>query len=604
MRLWFCRQSDILVTEAFNFLSDHETLAHFFLSQMYAKLHELGYDPTMKPAMDVQLRYKNQWDITLHCAEDSVEGGAGQATKTSIVTFRTRVWRAQQIIDGNVQPEMVVLKDYWVDEDRLREATIRQKMLQDASSEQLRIYLEKCLLTPLYSGDVVIDAVHVPPPEDILSEDESLGPIGAGLLFKEAAAARKPDIVLLPDRTHYRIVFQETAKTIDSLTSMRSTLRAGWQAVGGLAVIHECGWIQRDVSPGNILVVDDMVKIVELEYAQKMNDHTSDSEQLGTACFMSIEVTNRMYEFQGHGNRIIEAKLERLSGQALFARVKGARMKGKVSGPVKKSDLKPAQPQKRPPFRYNSLHDMESLWWVLVHLTLYRTFGISGDTDVRRKAQRDFYSHILTNNHARRLAFMHINHLLGNGGCLHPNLQPIANALDVVRSVMCHGYVENIPQIDHTVATQILPYSIDEVKRLDDMFAKADIMRKPLRRGTLREIGPALPAAATIGGASLDSLRHLMNKKRPWNETVTQGQADDRSDNALEEARERVKRVKNDLEGYSPVTKLDSGQASQEGKGKEGRRPGAGPAKSSYGGVLRSTVALRRSQRIMKMVAK
>ena len=39
--------------------------------------------------------------------------------------------------------------------------------------------------------------------------------------------------------------------------------------------MHKCGWVHRDISSGNILIVDGVVKIGDLEYAKRMDDDTS-----------------------------------------------------------------------------------------------------------------------------------------------------------------------------------------------------------------------------------------------------------------------------------------------------------------------------------------
>ena len=40
----------------------------------------------------------------------------------------------------------------------------------------------------------------------------------------------------------------------------------------GLSLLHNLGWVHRDVSSGNILVVDGHVKIADLEYAKHESD--------------------------------------------------------------------------------------------------------------------------------------------------------------------------------------------------------------------------------------------------------------------------------------------------------------------------------------------
>ncbi|KAI0701179.1 hypothetical protein BC835DRAFT_1440239 [Cytidiella melzeri] len=651
MRLWFCSRSDILVTEAFHFLNDHENLAHFFLSQMYAKPHELGYDPTMKSAGDPQLRARNQWDMTIHYVEDSVEGGDAQEPRTSTVTFRTitelsnigaeairsrgtRVWKAQQLIDGKVQPELVVIKDYWVDDNRLREATIRKKILEDAPSDERRSILEEHLLTPLYFGDVVIDgqkdntltllrrgaalptdlepfpAVHVPPlaiSEDTVPKDMPLAPQGSGIPLPEVPL--KPPITSFHDKSHHRIVFKETGNTTETITSMKTTLQVSGQALGALAAIHECGWVHRDISSGNILVVDDVVKIADLEYARKMNDPLtmSHSERSGTALFMSIEAKSHKYEFRGPGKLRARGGLSGDFVSSVFSNDKRS---------IAKQGSRPVQVQnanKPPPFQHNPLHDIESLWWLTVYLTLYRTADIAGDTNVRRKAQHDYYSHILIDHDARRAAFLLEDDFADNNGCLHPILQPIADALERARQFIANRYKEveegNINDIDHTVAAEILPEIYAEIMTNHEMLSSADITLKPIRRQIEGGKEQALPAAAAVGGISLDSRRDAIDKKRPWNETVAQSQADGHShDGVDQQTGKKAKRARNNLEGPSDVVEADSGSGNRKGKSKAVIDPVAGPSSSSHAGggdsESRPTVALRRSRRMAKKAAK
>ena len=212
-----------------------------------------------------------------------------------------------------------MLKDYWVEHDRLREETIRQKILDDAETDEQRDTLERHLLTPLCSGDVIIagqrDTTHdllrrgadVPTDtmyptvhkensstiETIPEEGRPSIPQGTGTLRPPLERARAT--VMLCDKSHHRIIFMEVANTIEKVLSVHDVLDAGSQAAKGeygdftyiidmltpshdmaaLQTMHQCGWVHRDVSSGNILVVDGVVKISDLEYAKKMSDKTS-----------------------------------------------------------------------------------------------------------------------------------------------------------------------------------------------------------------------------------------------------------------------------------------------------------------------------------------
>ena len=76
------------------FIKDHETLTRFFLSLMYAKPHELGYDPTMQPAKNI-LKWANQWDITVHHSDHG--DNEDLSTPMDVSKLRTVVMRTETL---------------------------------------------------------------------------------------------------------------------------------------------------------------------------------------------------------------------------------------------------------------------------------------------------------------------------------------------------------------------------------------------------------------------------------------------------------------------------------------------------------------------------
>ena len=236
----------------------------------------------MSTPADTQLRVKNQWDITVQPvvrAEDAEGAEAksiGKKTRAPDVTFRTtdlissigaegvrsrgtRVWQAQQLDAGKMQPTKVVMKDYWVHSNRIREPVVRLKMLEDAPTAKAKNILRRHLLTPLYWGDVVIDGqedtTHALRRLSALSackemkmvplirgstttnnhntvmEDILHAPRGSGAIPQGPVSETRT--VLLDDKSHHRIVFKERGITIGQLTSVGEVLRAVIQALKG-----------------------------------------------------------------------------------------------------------------------------------------------------------------------------------------------------------------------------------------------------------------------------------------------------------------------------------------------------------------------------------
>ncbi|KAI5982076.1 hypothetical protein EDD15DRAFT_222502 [Pisolithus albus] len=100
-----------------------------------------------------------------------------------------------------------------------------------------------------------------------------------------------------------------------------------------LRFLHSVDWVHRVIGGGNALRSSEMSKLADPEYAKHMESNTTDEVRTGTLDFMACEVQAQAY---------------------LFALLAG--------NPVGDDD--------ECPFRFNPLHDMESLWWIATW-TLY-----------------------------------------------------------------------------------------------------------------------------------------------------------------------------------------------------------------------------------------
>ena len=119
---------------------DHDKLIHIVLSFSYADEAELGWDPTIKR---IYSKWEVQYKITVHDEKDGEHGVERAVGESVYLTTRilsdfgadglrcrgTRVFEAR-LLDGkgDATRDPVAIKDVWVDEDRGREGTIREKL--------------------------------------------------------------------------------------------------------------------------------------------------------------------------------------------------------------------------------------------------------------------------------------------------------------------------------------------------------------------------------------------------------------------------------------------------------------------------------------------
>ncbi|KIP06180.1 hypothetical protein PHLGIDRAFT_469946 [Phlebiopsis gigantea 11061_1 CR5-6] len=209
------------------------------------------------------------------------------------------------------------------------------------------------------------------------------GVTGAPQLPEDAA----PEPVNYSAKIHHRIVFTEVGTTIAEVDSLVDALIAMVGATKALYTLHRCGWVHRDISVGNILVVNGRGKLTDVEYAKKESKVTShDGVRTGTLFFMSPEVENQRYIY----NEVVAAVQGQLEGaqsttnchtleeesEALVASILLARRKasGAAKPPVPPQDATSVHDKISIPFKHNPLHDLESMIWVVIWLFVCSKF--------------------------------------------------------------------------------------------------------------------------------------------------------------------------------------------------------------------------------------
>ncbi|KAF8589157.1 hypothetical protein K439DRAFT_1658126 [Ramaria rubella] len=311
MRVWLCHRSATLVTASFNFITDHDKLMNLVTSLAFAGNTSLGWDPT--------LRRKQEGGATWY--EIDVNAGPDGQIQTIISDFGaeamqgrgTQVYRAKAM---NGSP--VVVKDVWREHDRDREGDILKEIQRKMREDEEIDFEQDKKLFPSYAMAMCrfVDTACG-------SSKGSIGPVPLVLTrIHTHMGTKRVDASQAHHRVHYRIVFAELGQSVDSIRNLPIIFQVLEEATKALMLMHKYDFVHRDVSAGNILSVNGRGILADLEYAKHVSDNSQHDVPTGTLYFMAAEVANNRYLFPG-------ARLENL-----------------------------------PPFKYNALHDMKSLWWI------------------------------------------------------------------------------------------------------------------------------------------------------------------------------------------------------------------------------------------------
>jgi hypothetical protein len=165
----------------------------------------------------------------------------------------TRVFQAVEL-DGNGEPNGsgVVLKDFWIDSDRMREGNILRSLHKAADDADKKL-VERHFLTTICHGDVRIGPIFDDTANALMRGLEI--PKDYGSLFKlqrhpivqnftpatGSEGLRATARVQNPNRrhqryehkTHYRIVFKEIGTAIDSMESFPDVMNVLKDIAGG-----------------------------------------------------------------------------------------------------------------------------------------------------------------------------------------------------------------------------------------------------------------------------------------------------------------------------------------------------------------------------------
>ncbi|KAF9020218.1 hypothetical protein BDZ89DRAFT_1138803 [Hymenopellis radicata] len=328
MRFWYFSRSHIAVSAEFDYHANPRLFIHFVIFMTFASLEDLGYDPTVKRIHTIGVIHEMNLDI---------------------VTRATRVLKDVWLY-FDAKPESDIYNEIFaalrqLDEDGNVPESERPPPLQPGSS--LEEDAKNYFLTIVSDSVVTIngrpDEAQEPPAgysEFFYTEEEDKVAMRATV---DGSKLKRADGTAYPHkkRTHRRIVFEEVCHTLYEIFSYADFTKGLAQLVYGLEYMRLAGFVHGDISPGNCLIYKGQTKISDLEYARPyaFPGHGA-APLIGTPGFMAVE-----YQV---GTHLFEP-LPVLK-----------RFRPGMSSPPKKAHW----------FKFNFLHDLESVLWIYLWFLL------------------------------------------------------------------------------------------------------------------------------------------------------------------------------------------------------------------------------------------
>ncbi|KAJ3744604.1 hypothetical protein DFH05DRAFT_1524227 [Lentinula detonsa] len=428
-RLWMIlNRGTILRSQAFDFFEDQYSLVRVFLSFAFSSAGNMGWDPTITFS-HCDSDNRRQYNIIVDEKVYRTVTTLSDYPADNPLGRAARVWKVEDA-KGNTR----VLKDLWLEHDRLEEHQIYENIVKDVEQSAEPGFEEETmnavvphLLTPLGHCRVKVSGIADDDTTLVMLRGYDIKKAQATDLMRPSQAnpAQKqsfayslphdqdaeyitqtsqdsgfqvPQRVVLQEtrkipndqRYHYRIVFKECATTIYDERSLSNIILALADVLIALQFIHSAGWVHRDISGGNLYYYKDRGLIGDLEYAKKVEDQSHHNVRTGTPHFMASEALSNRYLFYP----IVPNPFTSLPQRRLFKFVPDDVPASNV--------VKPAAPS----FNHNALHDIESVWWVLVYTVLINDDAASQsqNTSVRQKLMNKLFDGQLNNN--SRLPFL------------------------------------------------------------------------------------------------------------------------------------------------------------------------------------------------------
>ncbi|KAF5363406.1 hypothetical protein D9756_001070 [Leucocoprinus leucothites] len=419
MSLWYFSRSHSVKSLPFDFTKDYRTFVHVFLSFLYAEPDKMGFDPTVHR---VSLKDKNRKDKTHYIYEIGPRNNP-QFYRTTRAIFnpdvlcitgrKTRVWEAvrvagyhpgrySQALDGD---RKYAIKDVWLNKGARTEREILNAVFarlaevsenppgHDWSSGSLQAVITEALRDGNYKKyfmNIVTDSrgfssratpqgikrnsqiLRESPKEPThtqtsratyhRSSQRESASLSGSMRFRESCDNWSHQSSLEREykvKQQYRLVYDDVGESLHNSKNFSAAFRAIQDVFIALVLLFLANWVHRDISTGNIILVEKDGKVCgklsDLEYAKEFSSiQVPDKDpKTGTPFFMPFEIHS--------GKRIFLKPPTMLNASDVPDKLSIHTLIPVAGGQSQKDSLF---------FRFS--YDLESLWWIMLWFFLAR----------------------------------------------------------------------------------------------------------------------------------------------------------------------------------------------------------------------------------------
>ncbi|KIK68487.1 hypothetical protein GYMLUDRAFT_35916 [Collybiopsis luxurians FD-317 M1] len=390
LSLWLLHRGALLKGEPFKFIEDAYSLVEVFFAFAFASPEQMGWDPTIVPALINERGYRAFFIGISGRVYRTLETLSNHSAENPL----GRAVRVRTVEDAHGQQH--VLKDLWQETDRDEEHEIHNRILENVLhfAPGLRHLAQGGLFTILahchvevsgrvdHTTNVILWGIdlrkaqtfEVEPEISASPESQSIDHSFIENLDIDKRGGIPERLVskdLVSERVHYRILFEEYATTLFNETSLHHITLALTKIMKVLSIIHYAGWVHRDISVANLYFYQGRGIVGDWEYATSREDSKEHNVRAGTPLFMSCEAMAHAYLFFGIDKNTTFRDLRSPIPEELLPDSTEIELDQLFSRSPSSDDIiSKADSALNPPFRYNSLHDLESVWWVILWVLL------------------------------------------------------------------------------------------------------------------------------------------------------------------------------------------------------------------------------------------